>query len=131
MLKRLLITLFMTVFISCFAGNAYALDKTNIHIAIDDSLAQYGHVNIKTVSLGRTNRETATKMTGNAYFRQFLFLNYSYTDKVLVNATWYARGEQANPVSNTSLIISESILREKSQNGGINLLFYPDRIEIQ
>jgi|GEM_PF-2778821 len=131
MLKRLLITLFMTVFISCFTGNAYALDKTNIHIAIDDSLAQYGQVNIKTVSLGRTNRETVTAVDGNAYFRHFLFLNYIYTDQVLVNASWYARGEQANPVMNTSLIISESTMRERSRNGGINLLFYPDRIEIQ
>lgn len=131
MLKRLVITLFMTVFISCFAGNAYALDKTNIHIAIDDSLVQYDQINIKTVSLGRTNRATMTTVGGNAYFKQFLFLNYSYTDKVFVNATWYACGEQVNPVSDTSLVISESTLREKSQNGGINLLFYPDRIEIQ
>ena len=131
MLKRMLITLVVTVFITCFGGNAYALDKTNIHIAIDDSFAQYGKVNIKTVSLGRTNRETVTALGGNAYFKQFLFLNYTYTDEVLINASWYARGEQASPVTNTSLIISESTIREKSRNGVISLLLYPDRIEIQ
>ena len=131
MLKRLLITLLLAMFISCLSSNTYAAEKTDVHIAIDDSFSQYDKVNIKTVSLGRTNRETVKMVRGSAYFSQFLFLNYIYTNKVLVNATWYARGEQANPVKNISLLISESTLAEKSRNGGIDLLIYPDKIEIQ
>ena len=131
MLKRWLAALILTGFIFCSPSNACALDKTNLYIAVDYSLNQYDRVTINTISLGRTNRQTVSATEIGAYYHSYSFMNFTYTDRILVTASWYARGEQANPVSNTWLILYPATVREKSRNGGINLHFYPDRIEVQ
>lgn len=129
MLKRLLVALILAGSV-CVPVQANTLAKTDIYIAIDYSLTQYDHVTINTISLGRTNRQTVAAGEAGAYYRRYSFMNFVYTDTVLVSAAWYARGEQANPVNITQMVLTPEMIRERSRNEVINLFFYPDRIEI-
>lgn len=131
MIKKLFLALIFTGFIAYSPGNAFALEKTNIYIAVDYFLNQYDHVTINTISLGRTNRQTVIAAESGVYSKHYSFMNFTYTDRILVTASWYARGEQANPVNNTWLMLYPETIREKTKNDGIHLHFSPDRIELR
>lgn len=123
----------LLLIMSFFAtSTGYAMEKTNVYIAIDESARQYDHVIIKTVSLGRTNRETLITLNNgnNAIYSQYLLMNHVYPGELMVNALWFERGP-SDPVANVSTTISEETLLDKARAGGINLIFYPDRIEVQ
>lgn len=113
-------------------NTGYAMEKVNVYLALDDSARQYDHIIVKTVSLGRTNRETLITLDNstNALYSQYLLMNHVYPGEVLVNALWFERGPR-DPVANVSATIPETLLTDKVRSGGINLVLYPDRIEVQ
>ncbi|MEI6424741.1 MAG: hypothetical protein WCP55_21170 [Lentisphaerota bacterium] len=124
LLLTIMVSLLLTALVMTNSNSAYAeQERVDITLRFAPALEEMGDLNFKAITSGRTVRRTIVLDDPYVvdFYSGFTLVNYIFIDRVLLNVTFYEKGN-ARFYRSLNLIVDEETIRNKMRNNKLLII---------